>query len=87
MALKSLEIVLEKYLRLAEQRTEEAQKKSIENVEEIDDLDVAIVSPERFDDNLPFNNRFYKTFFSMLLSVVSGAVAQDRMDRTILSPW
>jgi len=26
-------------------------------------------------------------FFSLLLSVVSGAVPQDRMDRTVLSPW
>jgi len=25
--------------------------------------------------------------FSLLLSVVSGAVPQDRMDRTVLSPW
>jgi translation initiation factor 3 subunit A len=26
-------------------------------------------------------------FFSLLLSYLSGAVAQDRMDRTVLSPW
>ncbi|KAI1725281.1 PCI domain-containing protein [Ditylenchus destructor] len=70
VALKSLETVLEKFLHLAEQKTEEAQKTSIEKVEEIDDLDVAIDSPE-----------------NLLLSVVSGAVTQDRMDRTVLSPW
>lgn len=49
VALKSLETVLEKFLHLAEQKTEEAQKTSIEKVEEIDDLDVAIDSPEKSD--------------------------------------
>lgn len=41
MNVKSLETVLEKFLKLAEQKTVEAQKISIEKIEEIDDLDVA----------------------------------------------
>uniref|UniRef100_A0A915D5N6 Eukaryotic translation initiation factor 3 subunit A n=1 Tax=Ditylenchus dipsaci TaxID=166011 RepID=A0A915D5N6_9BILA len=61
VALKSLE---------AEQKTNEAQKSSIEKVEEIDDLDAAIDAPE-----------------NMMLRCVSGAAQQDRMDRTVLSPW
>lgn len=28
-----------------------------------------------------------KLHFSLLLSAVSGDAAQDRMDRTVLSPW
>ncbi|EGT56636.1 hypothetical protein CAEBREN_02089 [Caenorhabditis brenneri] len=66
---KSLETVVEHFLKLAEQRTEDAQKQSIEKVEEIGDLDQGDV-PER-----------------LLLAVVSGAAAQDRMDRTVLAPW
>lgn len=54
---------------MAESKTEEAQKTSIEKVEEIDDLDQGDV-PE-----------------TLLLSVVSGAAARDRMDRTVLAPW
>ncbi|KAF7639541.1 Eukaryotic translation initiation factor 3 subunit A [Meloidogyne graminicola] len=69
VAVKSLENVIESFLSLAEQKTLEAQKSSIEKVEEIDDLDVAD-APE-----------------NLLLSFVSGAVPQDRMDRTVLSPW
>lgn len=41
MAVKSLETVLEKFLTLAEQKTLEAQKHSIDKIEEIDDLDIA----------------------------------------------
>lgn len=37
--MKSLETVVEHFLTLAESKTEEAQKTSIEKVEEIDDLD------------------------------------------------
>ncbi|EFP04231.1 CRE-EGL-45 protein [Caenorhabditis remanei] len=66
---KSLETVVEHFLKLAESKTEEAQKQSIEKVEEIGDLDQGDV-PER-----------------LLLAVVSGAAAQDRMDRTVLAPW
>ncbi|CAB3403650.1 unnamed protein product [Caenorhabditis bovis] len=66
---KSLETVIEHFLKLAEQKTEEAQKQSIDKVEEIGDLDQGDV-PER-----------------LLLAVVSGAAAQDRMDRTVLAPW
>uniref|UniRef100_A0A1I7TGY0 Eukaryotic translation initiation factor 3 subunit A n=1 Tax=Caenorhabditis tropicalis TaxID=1561998 RepID=A0A1I7TGY0_9PELO len=66
---KSLETVVEHFLKLAEQRTVEAQKQSKEKVEEIGDLDQGDV-PER-----------------LLLAVVSGAAAQDRMDRTVLAPW
>lgn len=69
VAVKSLETVLETFLTLAEQKTLEAHKSSIEKIEEIDDLDVAD-APE-----------------NLLLSFVSGAVPQDRMDRTVLSPW
>ncbi|KAI6232584.1 Eukaryotic translation initiation factor 3 subunit A [Aphelenchoides fujianensis] len=64
----SLKTVVEHFLSLAEEKTQEAQKKSIESVDEIDDLDVAD-APER------------------LLQTVSGAAHQDRMDRTVLSPW
>lgn len=66
---KSLETVVDHFLKLAESRTEDAQKQSIEKVEEIGDLDQGDV-PER-----------------LLLAVVSGAAAQDRMDRTVLAPW
>uniref|UniRef100_A0A914ZX12 Eukaryotic translation initiation factor 3 subunit A n=2 Tax=Ascarididae TaxID=6250 RepID=A0A914ZX12_PARUN len=69
IAVKSLETVILRFLELAQQKTEEAQKTSIEKVEEIDDLDQAD-APE-----------------NLLLSAVSGAAAQDRMDRTVLSPW
>ncbi|VDN31008.1 unnamed protein product [Gongylonema pulchrum] len=69
VAIKSLETVIHKFLELAQQKTEEAQKTSIEKVEEIDDLDQAD-APE-----------------NLLLSAVSGDAAQDRMDRTVLSPW
>ncbi|GMT19012.1 hypothetical protein PFISCL1PPCAC_10309, partial [Pristionchus fissidentatus] len=69
VAVESLEKVIVHLLQLAEQKTEDAQKTSIEKVEEIDDLDNAD-APE-----------------NLLLSVVSGAAAQDRMDRTVLSPW
>ncbi|GMR42102.1 hypothetical protein PMAYCL1PPCAC_12297 [Pristionchus mayeri] len=69
VAVESLEKVIVHLLSLAEQKTEDAQKTSIEKVEEIDDLDNAD-APE-----------------NLLLSVVSGAAAQDRMDRTVLSPW
>ena len=41
VAVKSLETVLERFILLAEQKTLEAQKHSIEKIEEIDDLDVA----------------------------------------------
>jgi translation initiation factor 3 subunit A len=41
VSVQSLKNVVEHFLRLAEQRTEEAQKASIEKVEEIDDLDAA----------------------------------------------
>uniref|UniRef100_A0A0N5ANF3 Eukaryotic translation initiation factor 3 subunit A n=1 Tax=Syphacia muris TaxID=451379 RepID=A0A0N5ANF3_9BILA len=69
VAVQSLETVIHHFLELAQQKTEEAQKTSIEKVEEIDDLDQAD-APE-----------------NLLLSAVSGAAAQDRMDRTVLSPW
>ncbi|VDK46888.1 unnamed protein product [Anisakis simplex] len=69
IAVKSLETVILRFLDLAKEKTEEAQKTSIEKVEEIDDLDQAD-APE-----------------NLLLSAVSGAAAQDRMDRTVLSPW
>ncbi|CAI4227480.1 unnamed protein product [Auanema sp. JU1783] len=69
IAVKSLETVIEHFLSLAEAKTVEAQKTSIEKVEEIDDLDQGDI-PE-----------------ALLLSVVSGAAAQDRMDRTVLAPW
>ncbi|CAK5078379.1 unnamed protein product [Meloidogyne enterolobii] len=69
VAVKSLVTVLSALLTLAEKKTLEARKSSIEKMEEIDDLDVAD-TPE-----------------NLLLSVVSGAVPQDRMDRTVLSPW
>ncbi|KAK6742169.1 hypothetical protein RB195_009811 [Necator americanus] len=53
VAVKSLETVIEHFLQMAEQKTEEAQKTSIEKVEEIDDLDqgdvpetVKLSSPE-----------------------------------------
>ncbi|CAD5207713.1 unnamed protein product [Bursaphelenchus okinawaensis] len=69
ISVTSLKAVIERFLGLAEQKTEEAQKESMERVEEIDDLDSAD-APE-----------------NLLLSVVSGAVTQDRMDRTVLSPW
>lgn len=41
VSVQSLKNVIEKFLSLAEQKTEEAQKASIEKVEEIDDLDLA----------------------------------------------
>jgi translation initiation factor 3 subunit A len=41
VSVQSLKNVVEKFLSLAEQKTEEAQKASIERVEEIDDLDSA----------------------------------------------
>jgi hypothetical protein len=44
---KSLEVVIQRFLELAEQRTEDAQKSSIEKVEEIDDLDQAD-APEKY---------------------------------------
>ncbi|PAV65190.1 hypothetical protein WR25_14519 isoform A [Diploscapter pachys] len=66
---KSLETVIEFFLKLAEQKTLDAQKTSIEKVEEIDDLDQGDISE------------------TLLLAVVSGAAAQDRMDRTVLAPW
>ncbi|VDM97595.1 unnamed protein product [Thelazia callipaeda] len=69
IAIKSLETVIQHFLELAQQKTEEAQKTSIEKVEEIDDLDQAD-APE-----------------NLLLSAVSGDAVQDRMDRTVLSPW
>lgn len=95
---------MEKFLQLAELKTEEAQKASIEKVEEIDDLDDAD-APEKlvsinsciysfFNFNLIIKILIFKYYlcnlklsFSLLLSVVSGAVQQDRMDRTVLSPW
>ncbi|KAI6222798.1 Eukaryotic translation initiation factor 3 subunit A [Aphelenchoides besseyi] len=68
VSVTSLKTVVERFLTLAEEKTAEAQKKSIESVDEIDDLDVAD-APEK------------------LLQTVSGAAHQDRMDRTVLSPW
>lgn len=41
VAIKSLETVIQRFLELAQQKTEDAQKTSIEKVEEIDDLDQA----------------------------------------------
>lgn len=74
---------------MAEARTQEAQKHSIERIEEIDDLDAAD-APERSAVHIykikQYNTHF-KSIFRLLLSVVSGALAQDRMDRTVLSPW
>ncbi|CAJ0586111.1 unnamed protein product, partial [Mesorhabditis spiculigera] len=69
VAVTSLEKVLTHVLDLARKRAEEAQKSSIDKVEEIDDLDSGD-NPEH-----------------LLLSVVSGHLAQDRMDRTVLAPW
>uniref|UniRef100_A0A913HVD2 Eukaryotic translation initiation factor 3 subunit A n=1 Tax=Strongyloides stercoralis TaxID=6248 RepID=A0A913HVD2_STRER len=68
-SITSFEMVLRKFLETAEIKTSDAQKSSIERVEEIDDLDL-VSTPE-----------------NLLLSVVSGAVTQDRMDRAVLSPW
>uniref|UniRef100_A0A0K0G0D7 Eukaryotic translation initiation factor 3 subunit A n=1 Tax=Strongyloides venezuelensis TaxID=75913 RepID=A0A0K0G0D7_STRVS len=68
-SITSFEMVLRKFLETAESKTSDAQKSSIERVEEIDDLDL-VSTPE-----------------NLLLSVVSGAVTQDRMDRAVLSPW
>uniref|UniRef100_A0A0N4ZNG0 Eukaryotic translation initiation factor 3 subunit A n=1 Tax=Parastrongyloides trichosuri TaxID=131310 RepID=A0A0N4ZNG0_PARTI len=68
-SITSFEMVLRKFLETAENKTSDAQKSSIERVEEIDDLDL-VSTPE-----------------NLLLSVVSGAVTQDRMDRAVLSPW
>lgn len=47
VAIKSLETVIQRFLELAQQKTEEAQKTSIEKVEEIDDLDQAD-APEKY---------------------------------------
>ncbi|CAJ0578705.1 unnamed protein product, partial [Mesorhabditis spiculigera] len=69
VAVTSLEKVISHLLTQAQQKAEDAQKTSIEKVEEIDDLDQGD-APEH-----------------LLLSVVSGAAAQDRMDRTVLAPW
>lgn len=82
---------MEKYLSLAEGKTSEAQKHSIEKVEEIDDLDAADAPERFFYIALYFSTKVLEieTFciYRLLLSVVSGAVTQDRMDRTVLSPW
>ncbi|XP_017771246.1 PREDICTED: eukaryotic translation initiation factor 3 subunit A, partial [Nicrophorus vespilloides] len=65
----SLENVIRGYLRMAEEKTENAREKSAQAVIDIDDLD-NLATPE-----------------SILLSAVSGEDAQDRSDRTILTPW
>ncbi|XP_074031572.1 eukaryotic translation initiation factor 3 subunit a isoform X2 [Leptinotarsa decemlineata] len=65
----SLENVIRGYLRMAEERTENAREQSAQAVIDIDDLD-NLATPE-----------------SILLSAVSGEDAQDRSDRTILTPW
>lgn len=41
VSVTSLKTVIDRFLNLAEQKTEEAQKESVERVEEIDDLDNA----------------------------------------------
>lgn len=51
----SLENVFDKFLDLAEHKTEEAQRSSIEKVEEIDDLDVAD-APEKLVNNKILKN-------------------------------
>ncbi|KAF7274038.1 hypothetical protein GWI33_013274, partial [Rhynchophorus ferrugineus] len=65
----SLENVIRGYLRMAEEKTENAREQSAQAVIDIDDLD-NLATPE-----------------SILLSAVSGDDAQDRSDRTILTPW
>ncbi|KAJ8984994.1 hypothetical protein NQ317_016905 [Molorchus minor] len=65
----SLENVIRGYLRMAEEKTENAREQSAQAVIDIDDLD-NLATPE-----------------SILLSAVSGEDAQDRSDRTILTPW
>ena len=65
----SLEKVIRFYLRIAEEKTDNARKVSQQAVVDIDDLD-NLATPE-----------------SILLSAVSGEDAQDRSDRTILTPW
>ncbi|XP_033340764.2 eukaryotic translation initiation factor 3 subunit A isoform X1 [Megalopta genalis] len=65
----SLENVIRGYLRMAEEKTNQARKQSQQAVIDIDDLD-NLATPE-----------------SILLSAVSGEDAQDRSDRTILTPW
>lgn len=65
----SLENVIRGYLRMAEERTENAREQSTQAVIDIDDLD-NLATPE-----------------SILLSAVCGEDAQDRSDRTILTPW
>ncbi|KAH1009215.1 hypothetical protein HUJ04_001605 [Dendroctonus ponderosae] len=65
----SLENVIRGYLRMAEEKTENAREQSAQAVIDIDDLD-NLATPE-----------------SLLLSAVSGEDAQDRSDRTILTPW
>ncbi|KAF7994771.1 hypothetical protein HCN44_004243 [Aphidius gifuensis] len=65
----SLENVIRGYLRMAEEKTDNARKQSQQAVVDIDDLDM-LATPE-----------------SILLSAVSGEDAQDRSDRTILTPW
>ncbi|XP_057654907.1 eukaryotic translation initiation factor 3 subunit A [Diorhabda carinulata] len=65
----SLENVIRGYLRMAEEKTENAREQSTQAVIDIDDLD-NLATPE-----------------SILLSAVSGEDAQDRSDRTILTPW
>lgn len=65
----SLENVIRGYLKMAEEKTENAREQSAQAVIDIDDLD-NLATPE-----------------SILLSAVSGEDAQDRSDRTILTPW
>lgn len=65
----SLENVIRGYLRMAEEKTENAREQSAQAVIDIDDLD-NLATPE-----------------SILLSAVCGEDAQDRSDRTILTPW
>lgn len=71
MNVNSLENVIRFYLRSAEERTENARNQSQQAVTDIEIDDL---------DNLA-------TPESILLSAVSADDAQDRSDRTILTPW
>ena len=77
-SVQSLELVVTKYIELAEQKLAEAQAKAEEvqsglesstSTANVDDLE-ATETPE-----------------SILLSTVSGEVSKDRTDRAIVTPW
>lgn len=93
MNVGSLENVIRGYLRSAEEKTESAREHSHQAVIDIDDLD-NLATPEsillRYFS--PIFVSFVCEFLAYLFlifffSAVSGEGAQDRSDRTILTPW